>query len=93
MSKPNYILDHIAASDANVAVGHTFSLGALFGILFHMLPAVAALAPLVFYCLMIWESKTVQKWRREHRHKRRVKRQWKAYHEHRRTVRPRETSR
>lgn len=45
--------------------------GAIVGSLLGYLPAFAALAAIVWYAIQVYESKTVQKWVRVHRLKKR----------------------
>lgn len=51
-------------------VADLISFGAIVGTFAHMLPTLAALIAVVWYCIEILESKTVMRWRRAHRHKR-----------------------
>lgn len=46
--------------DAPAAAPHVASVGALFATLMGWLPAVVALVPALYYCILIYESKTVQ---------------------------------
>ncbi len=46
----------------NSAVGDIFSLGVVIATLVNWLPDIAALASIVWMCLRIYETKTVQSW-------------------------------
>lgn len=51
--------------------GHAMSAIAVLGTLAGYLPAIAAIAGLVWYSIQIWESRTVREWK-VRRHERRV---------------------
>lgn len=53
-------------------VADTISAGAILGTFLGLLPPLAALAATIWYIVQVWESHTVQKWWRLHRHKRRT---------------------
>lgn len=71
---------HQLALIAADAVSAAAILGAFTGIL----PPLAALGALVWYCVQVWESDTVQTWVKGHRHvarRRRVRRK-QGHHPH-----------
>lgn len=55
---------------------------AILGSFAKILPPVAALAATIWYMVQVWESHTVQKWWRLHKHRRRTVRR------HKRTPKP-----
>lgn len=55
-------------------VGNLLSISAIAGAVMGIVPPIATVASLIWFCLEIWESETVQKWIRLHRHKKRRKR-------------------
>jgi hypothetical protein len=54
--KGSTVIDHAKA------VGDTASLAATVGVLFGWLPYAAALASLIWTCIRIYETRTVQRW-------------------------------
>lgn len=54
----------------------SFSMGTFVAVLLGVLPTVIAIVPALYWGIMIWESKTVQNWRRRRRrlkaHRRRL---------------------
>lgn len=54
--KGNDVIDHAKA------IGDGASLAATVGVLFGWLPYAAALASLIWTCIRIYESRTVQRW-------------------------------
>jgi hypothetical protein len=48
--------------DPSHIAGHAISAASLIGILAGALPALAALGAVVWYCIAIYETKTVQTW-------------------------------
>jgi len=50
--------------------GHVISIVAVIGSLAGLLPAIAGLAGLIWYCVQLYESKTVQHWLRTRRSRR-----------------------
>lgn len=50
------------ANTATNAVPHGASIGAIAASFLGYLPAIVALIPAVYYCILIFESKTVQDW-------------------------------
>lgn len=58
--------------DLGHLTGHLVSLGAIVGVVAGVLPALAALGAVIWYCIAIYETKTFQSWRRR-RHARRGK--------------------
>lgn len=48
-------------------VADVISAGAILGTLGHLLPEWAAIMAIVWYCIEIYESKTVQEWIRKRR--------------------------
>lgn len=79
----------VAAKHAADAVGAVAILGAFLG----YMPALAALGALVWYCVQVWESKTVQGWWRQRRQRRKSlerlkratyskRRKWEKDHDH-----------
>ncbi len=59
--------------EPGVLAAHGISLGALAGSLIGWLPLVAALVPMVYYLILIWESRTVQHWMRNARMRRKAR--------------------
>lgn len=53
---------------------HTVSVLTIVAAFFKYIPAVAALIPAVYYVILIWESKTIQRWMRARRMKSRARR-------------------
>ena len=51
---------------------HSLSLGAIAGVFLQILPVLAVLAPIVYYCFLIFETKTVSAWRKRRRERRRA---------------------
>lgn len=49
------------------------SAGAIVGVFLGYLPAIAAVAGFLWYCIQIWESRTIQHWWRNRQMKRRAK--------------------
>jgi hypothetical protein len=78
-------------SDHNQAMqiaGNLVSAGAILGTFLGYLPAIAALGAIVWYCIQVYESRTVQRWLRLRRHRLRRKRlgrpiEGAAVHHHR----------
>lgn len=48
-------------------IGHVASVSAILAALAGAIPAIAALVAIVWYAILIWESATAKKWRRNHR--------------------------
>lgn len=46
-----------------IVVGQGISIAAIVGSLAGWLPPLASLVGIIYYALLIWESKTVQEWR------------------------------
>ncbi len=59
-------------------VGDAISLGAIIGTFAHILPHIAALVALIWYCLQVYESETVQ----THLHRRRIRRHYRKHTTH-----------
>lgn len=74
MSKFDQMLTAAVADQGNRAIGHAVSLATIFTTLDHMLPEMAMLAPIAWYAVCIYESKTIQNWKRRRRHVARAKR-------------------
>lgn len=74
------VATHVQEGDIAPAIPHGASIGALLGVLMGWLPVIVALIPAVYYLLLIYESKTVQKWVRRRRWKRAAKRRHKRAH-------------
>lgn len=55
------------AIDINSVVPHGASIGAIFATFMGWLPMIVALIPALYYCILIFESKTVQGWLRRRR--------------------------
>ncbi len=51
--------------------GHLVSMGAIVGTIVGLIPALAALAAVIWYVIAIWETKTVQGWLHHRRLKKR----------------------
>jgi hypothetical protein len=66
------------AVDVNSVVPHGASIGALFATFMGWLPVVVAIIPAIYYAVLIFESKTVQKWIRRRRLRKAAKRRKKA---------------
>lgn len=49
--------------------GDLVAAGAIAGTFLQALPPIAAIVGIIWYLIMIWESKTVQDWRHKHRAK------------------------
>lgn len=62
----------------DVTVAHSASLGTLLATMVGWLPIFFALVPAIYYCVLIWESDTVQKWRKRRRHHRALRRRLKS---------------
>lgn len=62
------------AIDVNSAVPHGASIGALFATFMGWLPVIVAIIPAIYYLVLIYESKTVQKWIRRRRLRKAAKR-------------------
>jgi hypothetical protein len=73
MSKTQYIVDHLTKDDLHSGVAHVASLGAVIMVFAKLLPVIAATVPIVWYGLLIYESKTVQGWVNARRAKQRRK--------------------
>jgi len=58
---------HDYVPDPSNATPHVASMGALLGTLSGLLPWFVSLVPAVYYAILIYESKTVQKWVRRRR--------------------------
>ena len=56
-----------------IAMGNALSLTALGSTIVGWLPHMAVLAPILWYGIQIYESKTFQKWVRRHRMKQRTR--------------------
>lgn len=63
---------HDAPDQASVAL-HTLSLGTIAGVMLQVLPVLAVLLPVIYYAILIWESKTFSHWRNNRRQKRAAK--------------------
>ena len=64
------------------AAADVVSAGAILATFLGFLPPLAALAAIIWYAVQLWESKTVQKFVRLHKHKRiRHRRHRKAQHD------------
>ena len=59
--------------DVSHVLGHLVSLGAIFGTVSGIVPAIAALVALIWYALQIWENKSVQTYIRTRRMRKIVK--------------------
>lgn len=66
------------AIDINSAVPHGASIGALAATFMGWLPVIVAIIPAIYYGVLIFESKTVQKWIRRRRLKRAARRRAKS---------------
>jgi hypothetical protein len=55
------------ANDLFVWIGHTFSVGALVGVLTGLFTPLAAVATTVWFCVQVYESKTIQGFMRSRR--------------------------
>lgn len=53
--------------DASTLVPHSASVGTIIATLMGWLPGILAVIPAIYYCVLIFESKTVQKWLRKRR--------------------------
>ena len=53
--------------DLSHVTGHVISIIAVVGSLAGLLPAIAGLAGLIWYCVQLYESKTIQNWLRTRR--------------------------
>lgn len=58
---------NLPTPDAPTVMAHSASLGAWVGVIAGYLPTFAVLIPMIYYALLIWESKTVQTWRKRRR--------------------------
>ena len=58
MSVPHLTTQNVVAYALDIA-----SAGAIIGTILGVLPYIAALAGFIWYCIQIWESKTVSRWR------------------------------
>ena len=76
--KPLYAFDHVTLEGLT---GHIASVAAIVGTLIGIFPSLAACAAFIWYCIVIYESKPVQKWIRRRRMHRR-----KRFHRRRATV-------
>ena len=54
-------------------IGDTISAGAIVATFFGYLPYIAAIAGFIWYCIQIWESRTIQHWWRNFQMKRKAK--------------------
>lgn len=59
--------------DPSQVTAHAASLGALFATAMGYLPVLIALVPAVYYGILTYESKTVQRWLRRRRLRKRLK--------------------
>jgi energy-converting hydrogenase Eha subunit B len=73
-SKQMQFLDNQFPADPAHLATHGFSLGALVATFMGWLPAIIALVPAVYYSILIYESKTVQKFFQRRRAKRLARR-------------------
>lgn len=62
MSKAQYIVDHLTKDQINAGIAHVASMGAVLMVLAKVLPVIAAIMPILWYSIVIFESKTVQAW-------------------------------
>lgn len=60
--------------DAAQVTAHAASLGALFATAMGYLPVLIAIVPAIYYAILTYESKTVQRWLRRRRLRKRLKR-------------------
>lgn len=63
--RPNFLTNMLAVDPVTVGnmTGHMASLGLIVSSFLGYLPSLAAGGALLWYCIAIWESKTVQSWR------------------------------
>ena len=66
--------EQVQTAEPHQVAAHTASIAALIGTMAGWLPVIVAIIPALYYCLLIYESKTVQKWIRRRRLKRAARR-------------------
>lgn len=60
--RDNLPMPDVPSINPTDALPHVASVGALVATMVGWLPFIVALIPAVYYCILIWESKTVQGW-------------------------------